>query len=188
MVTGMIPVNRPILASVLAWVIGTTAAVGVGVVALSLIGDGLAARPYQPLSQDTVVPQGAPSTGTPIQADADGDKSAKVAPSTAADTAPGAQRMINAAGGTVIARCSGTDIYLVSWSPAQGYRVGEVERGPAHTANVHFVGGDHHDAEVELKCVAGVPELDDHHDDGDTHADDTHRPAPSTSASPRHDR
>ena len=60
------------------------------------------------------------------------------------------------AGGEVVASCQPAGAYLVSWSPQQGYEVGNVTRGPAATARVTF------ESHVNLvtmvvSCSAGVP-------------------------------
>jgi serine/threonine-protein kinase len=58
--------------------------------------------------------------------------------------------------GTVVATCQAGGAYLISWSPQQGYEVGDVFRGPAATASVQF---ESRTSEVTMKvsCTAGVP-------------------------------
>ena len=50
--------------------------------------------------------------------------------------------VLSSVGGSVVARCSAASesatVYLVSWSPAQGYSVDEVRRGPAQEAEITF--------------------------------------------------
>jgi hypothetical protein len=41
-------------------------------------------------------------------------------------------------GGTVVATCESAGAYLITWSPAQGYEVDQVSRGPAAVASVRF--------------------------------------------------
>jgi hypothetical protein len=65
----------------------------------------------------------------------------------------------------VVARCTGTTAYLVSWSPAQGYRVAHVERGPAAEVEVVFRNAAGRTrVEAEIRCVSGIPTL---HDEGE---------------------
>ncbi|GGK72024.1 hypothetical protein Ppa06_30240 [Planomonospora parontospora subsp. parontospora] len=89
-------------------------------------------------------PSGTPSA-TPV-----GDASAPPA------TGPGngRSRAITTAGGNVIARCDGGLVVLRAWSPAQGFQVDDVERGPAARARVEFE-SDEADVKVEVRCGAG---------------------------------
>ncbi|GIH98609.1 hypothetical protein Pta02_06180 [Planobispora takensis] len=63
----------------------------------------------------------------------------------------GRSRVIRTAGGSVIARCSGGLVTLRSWSPAQGFQVDDVERGPAVRARVEFE-ADETDVKIEVRC------------------------------------
>lgn len=65
-------------------------------------------------------------------------------------------RALNTPGGTVVARCAGTRVTLLSWSPAQGYAVEDVDPGPAKQATVTF---ERRSNEVQAKvtCVEGRP-------------------------------
>lgn len=58
--------------------------------------------------------------------------------------------------GTVVATCQAAGAYLISWSPQQGYEVGDVFRGPAAAASVQF---ESRAGEVTMRvsCSAGVP-------------------------------
>jgi len=59
-------------------------------------------------------------------------------------------------GGTVVAECQLASAYLVSWSPAQGYEVGKVVRGPAVTAQVTFESFAN-SVTMVVSCSSGVP-------------------------------
>jgi hypothetical protein len=60
----------------------------------------------------------------------------------------------------VTAQCIGYLAYLVSWSPAPGYRVDDVRRGPAVEALVTFVMfSTRQETTVAVRCVSGVPRL-----------------------------
>jgi hypothetical protein len=69
---------------------------------------------------------------------------------------PESRRALATSGGTVVAECRGADVALVSWTPDQGYRATDVDRGPDDDAEVTFAGSGH-DIEVEVRCVDGVP-------------------------------
>jgi hypothetical protein len=71
---------------------------------------------------------------------------------------PGPPRQFSIAAGVLTARCTGSQAYLVSWSPAPGYRVDEVRRGPASVAVVSFMSGTQR-LVFGVRCVSGVPRL-----------------------------
>jgi hypothetical protein len=57
-------------------------------------------------------------------------------------------------------QCIGQLAYLVSWSPAPGYRVDDVRRGPAAIARVTFVmSATRQEVAFGVQCPAGVPRL-----------------------------
>ena len=140
---------RRTLASLAAWTLGAGVAVLVGILALSLIDDGLAAG--QPV----------PGLAAPPQA-ADEIPASPSATPSAADSS----RQLTTPGGTATARCTSTTAYLVSWSPAQGYQVDKVHRGPTtRTAYVAFRDGTRRIV-LAFRCVGGVPQqLVGWHDD-----------------------
>lgn len=76
-------------------------------------------------------------------------------PSSSASAAPvtGKSGVIDTAGGSVIARCEDGLVTLRAWSPAQGFHVEKVERGPADRARVEFE-SDETKAKVEVRCSA----------------------------------
>jgi hypothetical protein len=149
-----VPRLRPLLTSVLAWALGAATAVGVGLLALSLIRSGLTEDAFQPLAPDSV-------------AQADPDPSATVAspasttPATGGPTTPGAgassERRVTSAGGMVVARCQGGLAYLVYWTPEPGFRAEDVNRGPALVTRVTFEAPGR-EIKVTVVCVGGVPQ------------------------------
>ena len=170
---------RRILTSLAAWLVGAGVAVAVGVLALSLINSGFASGAVQPVPEDGPIltapspspsppdspadsPSPGPSPSTPPAA-----RTAPVAPSpspsASGSPAPsgtgGPLRQLASSGGTAIARCTDADAYLVSWSPAQGFEVDEVHRGPARVVAVSFVAPDQK-VWLAVHCVAGIPERD----------------------------
>jgi hypothetical protein len=166
---------RLVFASVMAWTVGAMAAVGVGLLALSLIGDGLSTKTGQPLTPDAVAREASSARATPTpsevsprqaapsaSASSPGAPASRIPASTqsAASPAPAARstdRLVTTSGGTAIVRCTESGAYLVSWSPNAGYRFDNVERGPADRVRVRFRSDDHK-VELRATCVRGVPE------------------------------
>ena len=72
-------------------------------------------------------------------------------------------------GGTVLAECRSAGVYLVSWSPTQGYEANGVSRGPAVTARVIFESSAN-SVTMVVSCpdgVAGPPAASSYvHSDG----------------------
>jgi serine/threonine-protein kinase len=64
--------------------------------------------------------------------------------------------VLTSAGGTLVAQCRPSGAYLVSWSPAPGYEVGAVVRGPASTAQVAFNSAASA-VTMTVSCSTGVP-------------------------------
>ena len=111
----------------------------VGLVALSLIGDGTSARSVQPLTPDAVARE-VSAASTPSQPSPAGP-SPTVPRSAAPQTRPGGahtDRAVTSPGGTAVARCDAAGAYLLSWSRAQGYRADDVHRGPAAEVWLQF--------------------------------------------------
>jgi hypothetical protein len=83
--------------------------------------------------------------------------------------------VLTSSGGSVVARCSSPStsatVYLVSWSPAQGYQVDDVRRGPAQVASIHLEGGQD-EISVTYSCSATGPVQQVQHDDGSGGGDD----------------
>jgi hypothetical protein len=62
--------------------------------------------------------------------------------------------------GDVVASCQAGYAYLDSWSPAQGFIVGDVYRGPAQVARVTFdpaAGSNGSAVTMLVSCSAGIP-------------------------------
>jgi hypothetical protein len=147
---------RRTLASLAAWTLGAGVAVVVGILALSLIDDGLAAG--QPV----------PGLAAPPPRAADDTSASPVAGSPSASAPAAASRQMTTPGGTATARCTSNSAYLASWSPAQGYEVDKVHRGPTMgTAYVAFRSGTKR-VVLAVRCVDGVQQqlVGWHEDDG----------------------
>jgi serine/threonine-protein kinase len=83
------------------------------------------------------------------------------ATTTTAPPASSGGAVLTSAGGQVVATCQAAGAYLISWSPVQGYEVGDVIRGPAATARVTFESRANHVTMV-VTCSAGVPSATSH--------------------------
>ncbi|MBE1492316.1 septum formation initiator [Plantactinospora soyae] len=152
--------------AVAGWLLAALAATGTGLAAVQVIGAGLTGPAGEVRSPDEVAralaassasagPGPATSPGTPTSP---GATTGSPGPGTPAPggTGHGPRQLLSTPGGTVVAECDGRTVWLASWTPAQGYRVGEVERGPDDDAEVTFHGSDQR-IEVEVECIAGRP-------------------------------
>ncbi|WP_428961678.1 septum formation initiator [Micromonospora fluostatini] len=182
--------RRTLLAAV-GWLATAVLATGLGLGAIRLVGEGIAGTPGGVLSQEEVaralaspVPSApavpGPSTGPggPTTGPSGTPQSPTVAPSATPSVTPpvtpsaspaGSRRVLVVTGGSAVAECRpGGAAYLVAWTPAQGYRTVEFERGPDDDVEVTFAGpgGEH---ELQVECVGGEPVLipDDDDDDDD---------------------
>jgi hypothetical protein len=188
-------VHMRVLAGVGAWLLGVGAATAGSLLAVSLLGQGIAASTSQQLtsaavnnalaaeaseeqgadSATTASPGPSPSATRSDQAQPyrrqpqtgvmpSGQGTARPSRSRPASS-PGAQATASAAptstvltstGGTVVADCRPAGAYLVSWSPAPGYEIGLVVRGPASIAHVAFSSAAN-TVTMMVSCSTGVP-------------------------------
>ena len=92
-------------------------------------------------------PSGSPGPG----------RSQPPSPSPSASSVTG---VLSSPGGSVVARCAdgsaGASVYLLSWSPAQGYAVNQVARGPGQEAEISFE-SDSGSVDVHVSCLAAGP-------------------------------
>jgi len=147
---------RPVALAAVSWLVGAGTAVAVGLLALSFVGSGLVAGANDPLASAVDAPSAPPS------ATAEPTPSSRPSPSASASgsataTASPVERSLANGGGTVVARCVGDQVYLVGWSPAQGFHTDDVRRGPATYASVEF---ENVTQEIKLRvtCIDGVPQ------------------------------
>jgi hypothetical protein len=145
-----------------AWLLGVVAATGGSLAAVSLIGQSIAAPPTQQLTVSAV--NHALATGR-----REPDPSAAARPSPAPSHRPAgatpqapasgtsaAGTLLSSSGGSVLAGCAGSDAYLISWSPQQGYAADDVVRGPAAMARVVFLAGSS-GVSLTVTCTGSVP-------------------------------
>ncbi len=135
------------------WLLAAAVTAGAGTVALDVVGAGILGPQNQPLSQDDVARalETVPTTTTPV------------APATASSSAP-APRGLTVPGGSLVAKCTGDQVELLSWSPAPGYRTDDVSRGPAATASVKFK-DDGTENLTAVTCRGGEPHAETVADD-----------------------
>jgi hypothetical protein len=87
-----------------------------------------------------------------------------VAPTPTSSSAP-APRGLTVPGGSLVAKCTGDQVELMSWSPAPGYRTDDVSRGPAATASVKFKNDGTENLTV-VTCRDGEPHAETVADEG----------------------
>ena len=174
-----------ILAGVGAWLLGAGAATGGSLLAVSLLGQGIADSQGQQLTTAAVnralalesqeasrpgySPSPAPSvtrhaarrpataqTAQPVQPMLT-PSATPAATWTPAAPAPSAAggTVLTSPGGTVLAECQAAGTYLVSWSPTQGYEAASVVRGPVATAQVVFESGAN-SVTMVVSCPGGT--------------------------------
>jgi hypothetical protein len=190
-------VHMRVMAGVGAWLIGVGAAIAGSLLAVSLLGQGIASSTSQQLTESAVQralaveatetpgtnpattgsPSPTPSAARPHPArlsqpvqENEATPSARASrsqaassPSARATATPSAQTtatpsstLLTSQGGTVVADCRPGGAYLLSWSPAPGYEVGTVSRGPALIAQVIFNSAAN-SVTMMVSCSTGVP-------------------------------
>jgi hypothetical protein len=146
--------------AVTGWLVTAALAAGITLAAVSLLGAGIFGGSTRTMSQDEVAQALAATTESPDPRIADTPAptvtSAQPTTGSSGPAALSEPTVVSSAGGTVIARCAGSTVEVLSWTPAQGFRAEEVESGPAREARVEFESDDG-DVRVELRCVDGVP-------------------------------
>lgn len=96
---------------------------------------------------------------------------APATPPSTAPPAPDPTGTFSTTGGVVTATCSGYFIRLVAATPADGYAVEVLDRGPA-SVDVHFKGRGGDEIRVRLVCFGGRPiRVPDRHEGGSPTSD-----------------
>ncbi|MEH1164342.1 septum formation initiator [Micromonospora sp. CPCC 205539] len=131
------------------WVATAAIATLIGLGAIRLVGESLTGTPggvrsAAEIERALAAPEPTPATAAP---------SASGAAPTASS---GVRRVFATEGGTAVAECSTDGVRLVSWAPAQGYRVRDVDRGPDDDVEVTFKGSSG-EYELKLRCVGPEP-------------------------------
>ncbi|SCG39164.1 septum formation initiator [Micromonospora inositola] len=150
--------RRPILAAV-GWLATTVAATLVGLGAIRLVGEDITGTPGGVRAQHEVERALASPEPAPVAPTGDPTGSPTATATRTPTRAPvegGVRRSFATPGGTAVVECGPLGARLVSWAPAQGYRVKDVDRGPDDHVEVRFAGpeGEH---ELKLRCVGAEP-------------------------------
>lgn len=179
--------GRPV-AIVLGWLAAAAGAVTVGVIAVSALGDSITAASPSAMSEGEVRAALSRSSATPPDAGTDTqtpDPTPKQTPTktgqptptktptrTPAATATSTPHGFGSPGGQATAACDGDLAVLRSWSPAQGFEVDDVDRGPDREASVTFENdaGEH---EIVIGCRDGEPLRVANSDDSSRSDDDS---------------
>ena len=153
--------------AVIGWLLAAVAATVTGLAAVQVIGAGLTGPAGEVRSADEVAraltapaPSG-PATVTPsgpatMEPSGSTVRPPGVSPTATSSSALASRRVLSTPGGTVVAQCDGGNVLLISWTPAQGYRVREVDQGPDDKAELTFAGSGSK-IEAEVRCLAGEP-------------------------------
>ncbi|MFJ8689025.1 septum formation initiator [Micromonospora wenchangensis] len=144
--------GRRTLLATAGWLAAAVLATLIGVAAIRLVGESITGTPGGVRSQAEVERALAAPEPTPSAPVA----SASSSPTAGPSTTPGLRRSFSTPGGTAVAECVGSEVRLVSWAPAQGYRVKDVDRGPDDDAEVTFT-GPAGEFEVNVGCIGGEP-------------------------------
>ncbi len=162
--------------AVAAWLLGAVTATCGSLLAISLLGDGfgIGGPPSQPLTvaavnkaladarrEQSPAPSASPSRPSLPSLPSRPARPRASKHSAAARPAPAqpgttAGTLLGSPAGTVVASCGPAGVYLLSWSPAQGYGVDRVARGPATVASVVFDAGTRA-VTMQVVCRGGTP-------------------------------
>jgi hypothetical protein len=127
----------------LAWAAAVLVATVVGMSAVGAIGNGILGGGQQPLTPAEVDQALAAARSAP------GPAAAAPAPASPAAVAVAAD-VVASPGGTIVARCAGDVVEIVSVSPAQGFRLDDEREG----ARVRFE-SEQTKVEVRVSCQGG---------------------------------
>jgi hypothetical protein len=134
------------------WLAAAVLAVLVGLVAVSVIGDGLVSPLAKPLNESEVARElaAAPEPSAPSPSLSPSASPSSPEPSSSS-------RTFTTRGGTLVAQCAGGAATIRSMSPAQGFSVHERNGSEGEFRGV----SDNHDrVKVDASCRAGEPHID----------------------------
>ncbi len=158
---------RPVVVSAVAWSVGVAISVTVGLLALRAVGLDLGDETaVQPLTSGTVGTASSPEESpeeSPVESPSAEPATSATSPSPSVTARAGSDRWLTSSGGNVLARCSGGQAFLVSWSPAPGYRAEDIQRGPAPAARLTFEGTGS-EFKMTVTCAGDVPQSTVHKD------------------------
>ncbi|MEU5903231.1 septum formation initiator [Micromonospora sp. NPDC047467] len=134
------------------WVATAAVATLIGLGAIRLVGESITGTPGGVRSEAEIERALASPEPTPTGTTGVAPGTTSAAPSASS----GVRRVFATVGGTAVAECGPDGVRLVSWAPAQGYRVRDVDRGPDDDVEVTFEGstGEH---ELKVRCIGSEP-------------------------------
>jgi hypothetical protein len=157
--------RRPLLV-IAGWLGAAVLALSIGYTATNVIGNDLSSASSTPLTPaeveerlgaaSTTAPSGAgPSTVPSPPTPSSPVPSSPAAPSASAP----ARKTFATPGGTVVARCTGARVQIVSTSPAQGWALHDQDSGPQDEAEAEFraTDDDHRRVKINVRCASGTP-------------------------------
>ncbi|MET8043478.1 septum formation initiator [Micromonospora sp. NPDC005215] len=137
------------------WVATVAVATLIGLGAIQLVGESITGTPGGVRSAAEI--ERALASPEPVPTGTTGVGSAAPGPTgTAPSASPGVRRGFATDGGTAVAECGAGGVRLVSWAPAQGYRVRDVDRGPDDDVEVTFQGSTR-EYELKVRCIGSEP-------------------------------
>ncbi|MET8257827.1 septum formation initiator [Micromonospora sp. NPDC005205] len=140
------------------WVATAAIATVIGLGAIRLVGESLTGTPGGVRSEADI--ERALASPEPVPTAGPGTTGTALAPPGTTSAAPsassGARRGFATDGGTAVAECGVGGVRLVSWAPAQGYRVRDVDRGPDDDVEVTFQGANR-EYELKVRCIGSEP-------------------------------
>jgi hypothetical protein len=147
-----------------AWLLGAAAATAGGLLVVSELGEGISGSPASQQSSVAAAVQAQASQAaaqpslspTPRSQRSTGAQSGTSGAGGSGSTASTSGTVLSSSGGTVVAQCATTGVFLLSWSPQQGFAASSVVRGPATTARVVFTTTASRVTMV-VSCASGVP-------------------------------
>ncbi|MCI0687046.1 MAG: hypothetical protein L0Y54_07405 [Sporichthyaceae bacterium] len=162
----------PRISGVFGWLAVTLAASVISLGAVTLVGSSIGDQTSDPLSAAEVqrhLELTATGSATPS-----GGPTATSSPSESPTGTPdptgsaaGPSELLSETGGSVVAYCTGGLAVLESWSPDDGFRVHDEQRGPARTASVEFRSDDDDRYTFLVSCQSSQPTLDVEHEERD---------------------
>jgi hypothetical protein len=138
------------------WVAAAVLATATGVAAVAVIGRGLSGPAGEVMSAEEIDRALSAAPPVPIPT--------PTASPTATTGTPAGATLFRSAGGAVTARCEGRTAVIVSYAPANGYGLRELDRPRGAEAEVSFERGDRR-VKVEVTCPAGAPVFAEEVDD-----------------------
>lgn len=137
------------------WVATAAVATLIGLGAIRLVGESLTGTPGGVRSEAEI--ERALASPEPVPTGTTGP--GPVGPGTTSPTpsaSSGVRRGFATDGGTAVAECGAGGVRLVSWAPAQGFRVRDVDRGPDDDVEVTFQGPTR-EYELKVRCIGAEP-------------------------------